>query len=116
VYNHLAQIVDAPFKIIHPGAGALQAIGGTDIEHQEAIHEFNQRGVIQIAGEQIRMTRLHTAVSADIQVPALIGGDHTNVFPLRFGTLAGTAGDRHFDFVRGAQSLVAVLQRDGQTG
>ncbi|NUA48915.1 hypothetical protein HAT94_02203 [Dickeya solani] len=62
------------------------------------------------------MARFHAAIAAHIQVPALVGGDHADVFALRFGAFAGTTGNRHFEFVRRAQPLVTVLQRNRQRG
>src|SRR5688572_3023004 len=35
--HHLAHIVDASLEVLQPGAGALQAIAGADVEHEEAI-------------------------------------------------------------------------------
>src|SRR5262245_20252618 len=31
--DHLAQVVDAAFQVLQPHAGALQAVGGADVEH-----------------------------------------------------------------------------------
>ena len=62
------------------------------------------------------MARLHAAVAAQVEVPAFIGGNDAHVFALRLGTLAGTAGNRHFDFVRRAQAFVTVLQFDREAG
>ena len=40
------------------------------------------------SGEQIRMPRFHAAIAADIQIPAVLRGDHAKVLGLRFGALA----------------------------
>ncbi|CCJ75563.1 hypothetical protein BN135_627 [Cronobacter muytjensii 530] len=116
VQDNLAQVVDAAFEIIHPGTGALQAIGGTDVEHQEAVNGAQQGLAVEIAGKEIRMARLHAAVAADVKIPAFIGCDHAHILALRLGAFAGAAGDRHFDFVRRAQPLVAVLQFHREPG
>ncbi|MNN85024.1 hypothetical protein D3C81_2022580 [compost metagenome] len=49
--NHFTQVVQPAFQVVHPGAGALQAIGGTDVEHQETVDRADQRGGIKIAGK-----------------------------------------------------------------
>ncbi|MNR51297.1 hypothetical protein D3C85_1709520 [compost metagenome] len=67
----------------------MQTIGSADVKHQETIHGAQQGFVIQIAGKQIRMARLHAAVTAQIQVPALVGRNHPDVFTLGFGAFAG---------------------------
>ena len=56
------------------------------------------------------MARLHAAVAADIKIPAVFGGDNADILALRFGAFTGAAGHREFDFMRGAQALVAVFQ------
>ena len=67
---------------------------------------------IEIARQQIRVPRLHAAVAADVEVPALLGGDDADVLALRLGALARAAGHRELDLVRRAQALVAVLELD----
>ncbi|VFS43743.1 Uncharacterised protein [Enterobacter cancerogenus] len=110
IKNDLAQIVEAALKIVHPGAGALQAIRRADIEHQEAVDGADQRLFIQVAGEEIRVARFHPAVAAKVEIPAFVRGDHPDIFALRLGALAGTAGNRHFYLMRCPQAFVAVLQ------
>ena len=39
-------------------------------------------------------------VYEDVQVPTVFSGDNADVFALRFSTLTGAAGYRHFQFVR----------------
>ena len=58
------------------------------------------------------MARLDAAVAADVEVPALLGGDQAEVLALGFGTLADAAGDRALQLVRRADALVAVLDAD----
>src|SRR3954467_5929700 len=58
------------------------------------------------------MPRLHAAVAADVQVPALLGGNDADVLALRLRALASAARHRHLDLVRRAQAAVAVLDRD----
>ena len=56
------------------------------------------------------VARFHAAVTTDIEVPAGVGGDNTDIFTLRFGTLTGTTGNGKFNFVRRAQPFVAIFQ------
>ncbi|VGP85176.1 hypothetical protein SB00610_04125 [Klebsiella quasipneumoniae subsp. similipneumoniae] len=100
--HHLPQVGDAALQVVHPGAGALQAVGGTDIEHQQTIDAADQRRFVEIAGKQVGVTRFHSAVAADVEIPAFVGGNHSDIFALGFGALAGAARDRHLDLVRGA--------------
>src|SRR5699024_319840 len=48
------------------------------------------------------------------EVPALVGGDHTDVLAARLGALPGAAGDAELELVRGTQPAVAQLQLHGQ--
>ena len=110
VDDHRFEVVDAAFQIIEPGGGTGQLIGGADVEHHEAVEILNQRVAIEIRRQQVRMARLHPAVTADVQVPAFLGGDNAHVFTLRFGTFTGTARDAELHFVRGTDAFVAVFQ------
>src|SRR3989441_11428418 len=73
--NHLAQVIDAAFQVLQPDAGALQPVAGADVEHEEAVDVLNEPRVVQPGREQVGVPRLHAAVAADIEVPALLGGD-----------------------------------------
>src|SRR3546814_17845740 len=64
--------------------------------------------------QQLGVTRLHAAVAADVEIPALLGRDHADVLALRFGAFARAAGNRELDLVRRTPTLVAILQIDRQ--
>jgi hypothetical protein len=64
---------------------------------------LNERLVIEILGEKICVSRLHSAIAADVEVPALLGGDHADVLALRLGAFARAARHGHLDLVRRAQ-------------
>src|SRR6266446_273536 len=81
--NHLAQVLDAAFQVLEPDAGALQPVAGADVEHEEAVEVPHQCLIIQIRRQQIGMARLHAAVAADVEVPALFSGDDADVLALR---------------------------------
>src|SRR5690606_41471252 len=89
---------------------ALQAVGGIDVEHQDAIDVAHQGLIIDIGGEQIGVARLHATVAAHVKVPALFRGNHTDILALCLGTFTGAAGHRHLDLDRKTQALVAALQ------
>ena len=56
------------------------------------------------------MTVVHgTTVATNVKIPAILGGDNTNIFALRFCAFTGTTRDRKFDFMWRAQSLVTVF-------
>src|SRR4029453_11527963 len=56
--------------------------------------------------------RSHAAVAADVQVPAVLGGDHADVLGAGLGALAGAAGHAELDLVRRPQTAVPQLQGD----
>ena len=112
--DHLAHVVDAAFQVLEPGRSALQPVAGADVEHQEAVDVPDQRGCIEIARQQVRVPRLHAAIAADVEIPAVLGGDDADVLALRLGAFARAAGHRELDLVRRAQSLVAILEIDGE--
>src|SRR5712692_3521643 len=58
------------------------------------------------------MARLHAAVAAHVQIPALLRGDDADVLALRFGAFARTARHRHLHLVRRSDTAVAVLDVD----
>ena len=68
--------------------------------------------LIQVGGQQFGMARLHAAVAADVEIPALLGGDDADVLALRFRAFARAARHAELDLVRRAQALVAVLEFD----
>src|SRR5690606_21553056 len=113
VEDHRLEVVQAALQALAPHRGALQLVRGADVEHEHAVDGADQGLVIQVGGEQLGVARTHAAVAADVQVPALLGGDHADVLALRLGALAGAAGDAELDLVRRAQALVAILQGQG---
>ena len=70
--------------------------------------------VDDVGEEQVGVPGPEAAVAADVQVPALLGGDDAEVLAARLGALAGAAADRRLDLVRGAQPAVAQLELDGE--
>src|SRR5712691_868931 len=42
----LAHVVDAPFEVLQPHAGALQPVAGADVEHQEAVDVLDEGPVV----------------------------------------------------------------------
>ncbi len=112
--HDLLQVVEAAFQVLEPARGALQAIGRAHVEHQEPVDVLDERLAVEIRGEQIGVARLHAAVAADVEVPALLRRDDAHVLALRLGAFARAAGDGELDLVRRTQTLVAILQLDGE--
>src|SRR6185436_5946173 len=110
--DHLAHVVDAALEALQPGAGALQAVRSTDVEHEESVDEADQFFIRQVSCQQVGVARLHAAVAADVKVPALLRGDDADVLALRLRALARAARYRHLQLVRRAQAAVAVLDAD----
>ncbi|ENO77080.1 cellobiohydrolase A [Thauera sp. 27] len=108
------QVVEATLQVVAPGTGALQAVGRAHVEHQEAVDQAHQGGLVEVGGDQLGMARLHAAVAAHVEVPAALGGDDAHVLALGLGAFARAARDAELDLVRRAQPLVAVLQFDRQ--
>ena len=78
--NDFTQIVETTFKVFQPYRCTLQAICCTYIEHQYAVDIFDQGFIVQICRKQISMTRSHTTITADIQIPTAFSRNDTNVF------------------------------------
>nr|KGD10729.1 putative nitrite reductase (NAD(P)H), large subunit [Burkholderia pseudomallei] len=112
VHDHVDQVVEPALEVVAPHARALQAVGRADVEHQEAVDVAHERRAVQIGREQLRVARLHPAVAAHVQVPALLGRDHADILALRLRALARAAGHTELQLVRRAQPLVAVLELD----
>src|SRR5262249_46935665 len=75
----------------------------------------DQRLAIQVRCDQFRVTRLHAAVAAHIQIPALFRRDDADVLALRLGAFARAARHRELQLVRRTQAFVAVLDIDRET-
>ena len=112
--QHVLEVVEAAFEVFAPGAGALQPVCGAHVEHQYAVDQADEFVFGQVGRKQLGVARLHAAVAADVEVPALLGGDDADVLALRLGAFAGAAGHTKLDLVRRTQALVAVLQLHGQ--
>src|SRR5207253_3574752 len=55
VDDDLAQIIDTALERVEPGSGPLQPIGGADVEHEKAIEVADERRLIEIGGEELRV-------------------------------------------------------------
>ena len=54
----------------------------------------HERLGVEVLGEQLRVPRGEAAVAADVDVPALVGGDDADVLAAGLGALAGAARRR----------------------
>ena len=50
----VAQVVEAAVERLEPRRGALQPVGGADVEHQEPVDVADQRLGVEVAGQQLR--------------------------------------------------------------
>ena len=112
VHHHVLDVLQAAVELLLPARGALQPVGGADVVHEVAVDVPDQGLLVQVLGEELGVRRLEAAVAADVEVPALVRGDHADVLAAGLGAFAGAAGDAHLQFVRAAQAAVAQLQRD----
>src|SRR6185437_5333794 len=113
VDDYLAQMIEAAVEFVEPRRGALQPAGSADVVHQEAVDVAHQGFTVEVGGEQLGVFGCHAAVTADVEVPAGLGGDHPDVFAAGLGTLTRTTGYGHLDFMRGPQAAVAQFEVDG---
>ena len=67
--------------------------------------------VVRSAANRSAWRGREPAVAADVEVPALLGGDDAEVLAPGLGALAGAAGHGRLELVRRAQPPVAQLQR-----
>ena len=64
--------------------------------------------------QQVGVPRPEAAVAADVEVPAVVGGDDADVLAPCLGAFAGAAGHPGLDLVRRADAPVPQLQLDRQ--
>ncbi|EKT80631.1 cellobiohydrolase A [Rhodococcus opacus M213] len=113
--HHGLEVVEPALEGIDPRRGALETIRGADVEHEVPVDVADQGLVVEPTGEQLGVLRRLAAVAADVQVPAVFGGDDADVLAARLGAFAGAARDTELDLVRGPQAAVSVLQVDRHT-
>src|SRR3984893_7982687 len=107
--HNLFEIVQAPFEVVAPCRGALQTVGRANVEHEEPVDVADQRVLIEIGREQLRVAGFYSPVAADIQVPALLGCNHSDVLALRLSAFTGASRHAELDLVGRAATSVTVL-------
>src|ERR1700737_717000 len=115
LHHDVDEVLETALQAVAPYAGALEPGPWADGEHQEAVDVSDERRLVEIGREQLGVARLHAAVAAHVEVPALLGRDDADVLALRLRAFAGAARDREFELVRRAQALVAVLDLDRES-
>ena len=98
--NHLLQVFNSALKFIKPSSGAFQAIGRADVENQKAIDILNQSFLINIRRQQNRVLRLNPAVTAHVQIPAILSSNNPKILTLSFRAFASAARDSRLELVR----------------
>src|SRR5690606_12254960 len=106
---------DSAFQLLEPDAGTRQFVRRADVIHDESIEVADRVGFRDVRHEQIGMSRLGTAVAADIDVIAFLGGDEAEVFGLGLRAFANAAADGRLQFVGSANALVTVFQPNGHS-
>src|SRR5262249_30326521 len=75
----------------------------------------DRRILVEIRSEQVGMSRTGSAVSTDVEVVSLLGGNQPEVLTLGLGALPYAPGDRPLQLVRCSKSAIAHLDPDGET-
>jgi hypothetical protein len=91
VDDNRAHIVQPALDGLKPDTGALQPVGRADVEHEEPVEVADECLGVEVDRELRGVRRAEAAVAADVEVPALLGGDDAEVLAPGLGTLAGTA-------------------------
>src|SRR6266404_3761008 len=98
--HHLFEVVQPSVERVAPDGGPLKALGGANVKHQETVDVTDERCLIQVGCQELRMARLHAAVAAHVEIPALFRRDDAHILALRLCAFARATGDRELEFVR----------------
>mmetsp|Transcript_35404 Transcript_35404/g.108660 ORF Transcript_35404/g.108660 Transcript_35404/m.108660 type:complete len:399 (+) Transcript_35404:94-1290(+) len=101
-------------ETLEPGRGPLEALRREDVVHEEAVDVLERRRLVDAGREERAVARVHAAVARDVQVVAVLRGNHPEVFALRLGALSGAARHGGLHLVRRPEALVAVLDGNGE--
>src|SRR5216683_5427722 len=97
--HHLFEIVQSPIERVAPDGRPLKAFGSANVEHQKTVDVTDQRCLIQVGCEELRVARLHAAVAAYVKIPALFGRNDAYILALRFRAFTRTTRHRKLEFV-----------------
>src|SRR5207248_7673187 len=61
-----SQVLDAAVQPFDPGGGALQAVSGADVVHEEPVDGADQHVGRYVGEEQVGVPRAEAAVAADV--------------------------------------------------
>src|ERR1700685_4342583 len=100
--------------LVEPDAGAREPIGRPDVEHEEAVEVADGGSLVDVVHEEIGVTWIGASVAADVNVPAPLGGNESNVFALSLRAFADASADAALDLVRRPNPLVTVLDEHGE--
>ena len=99
VTDDLPQPIEPSVEALLPRRGALQPVGGPDVEHQVAVDVAHQRLVVESGREKLCVRGTLAAISADVEVPTILGRDHADILAACLSALAGTPRHAEFDLV-----------------
>jgi hypothetical protein len=85
--------VEPALVLLLPWRRALEAVGGAHVVDEVTVDDRDGGLVVDVLDEQLGVPWGEPAVAADVDVPAVVGGDEADVLAARLGALAGTAGD-----------------------
>mmetsp|Transcript_7072 Transcript_7072/g.20830 ORF Transcript_7072/g.20830 Transcript_7072/m.20830 type:complete len:430 (-) Transcript_7072:543-1832(-) len=106
--------VPATWQLLLPHSGTLELVGGQDVVHDVPVQVLQHGVGIDVGGEQLGVDWVGTAVSANVEVVSVLRCDHSEILALGFGAFADASGDGGLHLVRGSDSLVPVLDLDGE--
>jgi hypothetical protein len=102
VHDDVSQMVQAALEFLDPGRGALEPVGGADVEHQEPVDVADQGVGVHIGGQQLGVPGPEPTIAPDVEIPAFLGGDDSEVFAAGLGALPRAARHPGLDLVRRA--------------
>ena len=113
VDDDLSKELDAALQVLQPLGGPCQWVGRKGVVHHHAVDVLDGLFVGDVRHEERGVLRRGAVVAADVEIPAVGGGDQADVLALGLGTLAHAARDAHLPLVRSAEALVALLDAVG---
>jgi hypothetical protein len=77
VDDDFLQVVNSTWQVLDPAGSSLQLVGSSNVEDQVAIDNGHHHLGGYIRNEQLRVPRLCTTVTSDIDIEAFVGRDKT---------------------------------------
>ena len=97
-----------------PRGCAFELIGRKDVVHDVPIEVFNDRFLVNISGKQLGMDGVDSAITTDVEIVAVLCGNHAKVLTLSLCTLSNTSRNSGLHLVRASYALVSILYTNGE--